>query len=89
MSDILVRNISPETLELLKERAKRHNRSLQAEVKTILEEVEPPRRTPEEFRQAMERSQARSVHVWAETAGLPTGPDGTKIIRRAREGHRD
>jgi plasmid stability protein len=37
MSNILVRDLSPETVNNLKERAKRNHRSLQAEVRDILE----------------------------------------------------
>ena len=38
MAQILVRDIDPEVLEQLKQRAKRNNRSLSAEVKTIIEQ---------------------------------------------------
>jgi plasmid stability protein len=37
VSDILVRGLPPEVVETLKERARRHNRSLQAEVRDILQ----------------------------------------------------
>jgi plasmid stability protein len=37
MSQILVRDLDPVTLERLKQRAKRHGRSLQREAKAILE----------------------------------------------------
>lgn len=36
MSDILVRNLDPKILKRLKEKAKKHGRSLQGEVKAIL-----------------------------------------------------
>ena len=39
MPDILVRNLSVETVERLKERARKHRRSLQAEVATVIEEA--------------------------------------------------
>lgn len=39
MSQLLVRDLAPETLERLKEQAKRQGRSLQAEVKRILEQA--------------------------------------------------
>lgn len=38
MPQLLIRNLEPETVERLKARAKRHNRSLQGEAKSILEE---------------------------------------------------
>jgi hypothetical protein len=37
LPDILVRNISKKTIDQLKARAKRHNRSLQEEVKHLIE----------------------------------------------------
>jgi plasmid stability protein len=39
MAQLLVRNIDPETIDCLKNRAKLHHRSLQGEIKFILEEV--------------------------------------------------
>ncbi len=38
MPQLLIRNLEEKTVENLKARAKRHNRSLQGEVKLILEE---------------------------------------------------
>lgn len=39
MAQLLIRNIDPETVEQIKLRAKKHNRSLQGEAKLILEEA--------------------------------------------------
>lgn len=39
MPQVLVRDVDPQTLEQLKDRARRHGRSLQAEVKLILEQA--------------------------------------------------
>ena len=39
MPDVLVRDIEPNVLEALKGRAKQHGRSLQIELKTILEQA--------------------------------------------------
>ena len=44
MSQLLVRNIDPETLDSLKKRAKLHHRSLQGEIKFILVEASNPHR---------------------------------------------
>lgn len=41
MAQILVRQLDDKLVERLKKRAKEHGRSLQSEVKTILEEVIP------------------------------------------------
>lgn len=37
MAQILIRDLAPETVDRLKERARRHRRSLQGEIKLILE----------------------------------------------------
>ena len=42
MADVLIRNIDKNTLNRLKERAKRNKRSLQAELKNALEEYAVP-----------------------------------------------
>lgn len=39
MSDILLRGVEPQTVQKLKARAKRHERSLQAELRVILREA--------------------------------------------------
>jgi plasmid stability protein len=41
MAQLLVRNLDPEIIENLKERARRNNRSLQGEAKALLEEAFP------------------------------------------------
>ena len=47
MPQLLIRNLEEQTITVLKERARRHNRSLQGEVKLILEEaVIRPEETP-------------------------------------------
>lgn len=47
MSQILVRNLSPETVERLKKRAKTNKRSLEAEVREILDEAAIEDSSPE------------------------------------------
>jgi plasmid stability protein len=42
MTQVLVRNLDRDTLESLKRRARRHGRSLQQELKTILEDASRP-----------------------------------------------
>jgi antitoxin FitA len=39
MPDILIRGLQPETIEQIKARAKRHGRSLQSEVKLLVEQA--------------------------------------------------
>ena len=41
MAQLLIRNLDPEVIEHLKERARRNNRSLQGEAKALLEEAFP------------------------------------------------
>ena len=60
MAQILVRNLKESTVKKLKGRAKREGRSLQAEVKTILEGVpEEPQFSMEEARKALDEFRAR------------------------------
>jgi plasmid stability protein len=58
MADILVRDLAPQTVERLKNRARQHGRSLQSEVKIILEEagtfsMEEARQVAEQWRQRL------------------------------------
>ena len=57
MPQILVRDLDDVFVERLKRQAKRHNRSLQGEVKAIL--IESARMTPEEMLDAAEGWQRR------------------------------
>ena len=41
MAQLLIRNLDPEFIEYLKERARQNNRSLQGEAKALLEEAFP------------------------------------------------
>lgn len=76
MSDFLIRNVEPKTMAKLKARAKRHGRSLQSEVKTVLREA----------------AGADSVEVAAifgkwdrRFAGRPPVGDSVELIREDRE----
>jgi plasmid stability protein len=76
MSQILIRNLSPETVERLKVQAKRSGRSLEAEVRVILEQAGRPRYSPEDF-------QRMTAEIRA-TAG-PQQSDSTDLIREDRD----
>jgi plasmid stability protein len=77
MSNILVRGVSEDAIANLKERAKRHHRSLQAEVREILErEGGKSRLTKEEFLKIMEGIRER--------AG-PQSSDSVDLIREDRD----
>jgi len=76
MSQILVRNLSPETVERLKKRAKDNNRSLEAEVREILERSANVSSSLEEFYRTTAEIRA--------AAGTQTS-DAVNLIREDRE----
>ncbi len=75
MPDVLVRDLDPQVVERLKGRAKQHGRSLQGEVKAILESVSP-----------MSMSEARALaEQWqGRLAGQIRG-DSSELLREDRE----
>jgi len=78
MSQILVRNLKTKVVRGLKNRAARQGRSLQSEVKSILDrETGGKKMTMEEFRQSCLEIQR---HFKSGRA-----PDSVEIIREARE----
>jgi plasmid stability protein len=81
MSQILVRDLEPETLERLKQRAKRNRRSLQAEVRLILHEaaVRERRADPEARREAFERALANRRELEGKVH-----TDSVDIVRKIR-----
>jgi antitoxin FitA len=75
MAQLLVRDLEPEVIERLKSRARQHGRSLQGEVKSILEAAAPL--SMDEARRIAERWQQR-------LAGRISG-DSADLIREDRE----
>ena len=75
MPDILVRDLDSHTIERLKLSAKQHGRSLQREVKAILEETVPM--TMGEFRVVSEK--------WQKRLRGRKFSDSAKLIREDRE----
>ncbi|HEY3197872.1 MAG TPA: hypothetical protein VGJ57_07645 [Nitrospirales bacterium] len=76
MPDILVRDLDSHTIERLKLSAKQHGRSLQREVKSILEETVP-----------MTMTEARAVSErWQKRLKGRKFSDSAKLIRQDREG---
>ena len=75
MPDILVRDLDSHTIEQLKLSAKQHGRSLQGEVKAILEETVPM--TMSEFRAVTEK--------WQKRLKGRKFSDSAKLIREDRE----
>ena len=74
MSSLTIKNIPEETLALLRERAKRHHRSLQGELMLILEEAIAPTKS------SLDQIQRR-----VEELGISTGDDSTRWVRELRD----
>ena len=80
MSQILVRNLDPDVVEQLKQRAERNHRSLEAEVRAILENLtvnDERRRRIDEFVRVADTIRARS------------GPQRTNSVDLVREDRDD
>jgi len=75
MSQLLIRNLEEETIQKLKARAKSHNRSLQGEVKLILEAVA---RQPDELPLAI-------AGQWQGYFAGRSFTDSTEQVREDRE----
>lgn len=70
MTDILVRNVDPELLQRLKDRAALHNRSLQGEVTAILEEAAAYATVEEATREADAIRASFGEQRFSDSAGL-------------------
>jgi plasmid stability protein len=77
MAQILVRDVGEAAVARLKRRAKRRGRSLQGEVKAILEEVAGREA-------AMVKARREAARIRARFAGRPFS-DSTALIREDRE----
>ena len=60
MSQVLVRGLAPDVVERLKQRAKQHGRSLQAELKSVIEQA---------ARSEMHRARALAAQIRKRLAG--------------------
>ncbi len=78
MTDILIRNVSDEVLQALKQRAARHRRSLQQELLSILDSAArgPVLETPADVAKAIRSRLAQSGRSFG---------DSTPLIREDRE----
>ncbi len=73
MSQILVRNLAPEVVERLKQRAERNRRSLEAEVRAILEDMsshELQQRRIDEFLKVADGIKERAGPQRSDSVGL-------------------
>jgi plasmid stability protein len=77
MSQILVRNLDPRVVEHLKQRAERNHRSLEAEVRSILEDLAQRQEQREEAIRFADAMRASSP---------PQTSDSTDLIREDRDG---
>ncbi len=75
MAQLLVRGLEPEIIERLKARAKSHNRSLQGEAKSILEES---------AKMTMEEAMERALY-WRKKFKGKTFSDSAELIREDRD----
>jgi plasmid stability protein len=80
MAQILVRNLEPDLVHRLKTRARHNNRSLQAEVKTILERAVP---SVDDRRAAAWEAMTAFREETQRRYGLQ--PDSADLIRGDRE----
>lgn len=76
MAQLLVRDIDSETIERLKQRAKRHHRSLQGEAKVILEDAAQ--------KMTMEEARAMAERIRKSFKGR-TFSDSAELIREDRD----
>jgi len=75
MAQVLVRDLAPEVIERLKTRARRHGRSLQSEVKFILEAAAP-----------LSMNDARALaEDWQRRLAGKIAGDSSDLIREDRE----
>jgi len=78
MATVTVRNLDDSVVETLKEQARAHNRSLEAELREILTKAGQQRRRRKEFRAEAER-------IAAMTPDVPQ-TDSAELIRKNRDG---
>jgi len=80
MPDLLIRNLSPETLAYLKDAAVRHGRSVRAEVTALIKDAEQRERRAREFWPAADALRDRLAGRYH--------ADSTELIREDRDsGH--
>ena len=79
MAQVLIRDLDPEVIEELKKRAREHTRSLQGELKTILEEA-----ARGSFSKGIEAFLARVQEIRKQTEGI-LQTDAAQLVREDRE----
>ncbi len=87
MSQILVRDLSPETVDELKQRARLNRRSLQAEVRAILEEAasEAERELQLQRERQQRREELLRLAQWSRQQHGPQTSNSVDLIREDRD----
>jgi len=70
MAQVLVRQLDDRVVDRLKKRAKEHGRSLQSEVKTILEEAVPDYEAAWKRIDALRKRLGKSARTFSDSAAL-------------------
>jgi plasmid stability protein len=84
MANIHVRDVPPETVEALRAAARRHRRSLNAEIVQVLVDRAARERRGEDWLAQVEKTRRRWQRWFPE--GFPPGLEPETIIRRHRDG---
>ncbi len=79
MAQVLIRDLDPEVIEALKKQAKEHARSLQGELKTIMEEA-----VCASSSNPIEAFLVRVREIRKQTEGIPQ-TDAAQLVREDRE----
>lgn len=77
MATLTIRGLDQELVENLKKQAKRHDRSVESEVRQILKQNVRPKLSPEEFQQLARRIRAMTPRDVEQ-------PDSVELIREGR-----
>lgn len=83
VANIHIRDVAPETVEALKAAAKRHRRSLNAEIVATLDDRAARERRKAELLEQLEEGRRRWREAFPE--GYPPGLEPETIIRKARD----
>ena len=75
MAELLIRNVEPAAIKMLKQRAKLHHRSLQGELKYIIEAT---------TKMSMEEARKTS-HSWQKKFESDSFSDSTELLREDRD----
>jgi len=82
MSQLIIDSLDPQILAGLQARASKHNRSLQEELKAILQQVIEPEITPSQAQMAAFREQAAQIR---QNLSGQVHTDSAQLIREERD----